>query len=42
MSIKEEQINVVHVGVIFYDKSKFKNNAIHESKNSLDLIFTNN
>ena len=39
---KKNLINVADVDVNFYDKSKFENNAFHEPKNSVVLIFSNN
>ena len=34
--MKVELIDVAHVDVNFYDKSKFQNNTIHECKNFVD------
>ena len=41
ISIEEKLINVLHVSVNFYDKSKFENKTIRKSMNGLYLIFTN-
>lgn len=42
ISIKEELISNAYVGVDFYNKPKFKNNAMHKSQNGADKIFNAN
>ena len=38
----EKLMNAAHVGVNFYDKTNFKNNIIHKTKNGVDWIFSDN
>lgn len=42
ISMGEELVNAVHVGINFYGKSTFESNAIHNFNNSVDWLFSYN